>query len=87
MSEEEKQDLLNQMWRNPCLNDTYEPGSTFKIITMAAGMLEGVVSLNDSFYCPGYKVVETGGSTVRKNRTWSTEFCERCGKFLQSGVY
>ena len=54
MSEEKKQDLLNQMWRNPCLNDTYEPGSTFKIITMAAGLAEGVESLNDSFYCPGY---------------------------------
>ena len=58
MSEEKKQDLLNQMWRNPCLNDTYEPGSTFKIITMAAGLAEGVVSLNESFYCPGYKLVE-----------------------------
>ena len=58
MSEEKKQDLLNQMWSNPCLNDTYEPGSTFKIITMAAGLAEGVVSLNDSFYCPGYKLVE-----------------------------
>ena len=58
MSEEKKQDLLNQMWRNPCLNDTYEPGSTFKIITMSAGLAEGVVSLNDSFYCPGYKLVE-----------------------------
>ena len=52
------QDLLNQMWRNPCLNDTYEPGSTFKIITMAAGLQEGVVSLNDRFYCPGYKLVD-----------------------------
>ena len=58
MSEEKKQELLNQMWRNPCLNDTYEPGSTFKIITMAAGLAEKVVSLNDSFYCPGYKLVE-----------------------------
>ena len=53
-----KQDLLNQMWRNPCLNDTYEPGSTFKIITMAAGLEEGVVSTEDRFFCPGYKVVE-----------------------------
>ena len=58
MNEKKKQDLLNQMWRNPCLNDTYEPGSTFKIITMAAGLAENVVSLNDSFYCPGYKLVE-----------------------------
>ena len=53
-----KQELLNQMWRNPCLNDTYEPGSTFKIITMAAGLEEGVVSTEDRFFCPGYKVVE-----------------------------
>lgn len=53
-----KQDQLNQMWRNPCLNDTYEPGSTFKIITMAAGLEEGVVSTEDHFFCPGYKVVE-----------------------------
>ena len=56
--DDEKQDLLNQMWRNPCLNDTYEPGSTFKIITMSAGLEEGVVSLNDRFFCPGYKLVE-----------------------------
>ena len=46
------------MWRNPCLNDTYEPGSTFKIITMAACLEEGVVSTEDRFFCPGYKVVE-----------------------------
>ena len=58
MSSEKKQDLLNQMWRNPCLNDTYEPGSTFKIITIAAGLEEGVVSLEDRFYCPGYKLVD-----------------------------
>ena len=58
LNEQEKQDLLNQMWRNPCLNDTYEPGSTFKIITMAAGLEAGVVSPGDRFYCPGYKVVE-----------------------------
>ena len=55
---EKKQDLLNQMWRNPCLNDTYEPGSTFKIITMSAGLEAGVVSKDDRFYCPGYKVVK-----------------------------
>lgn len=58
LTEEEKQNLLNQMWRNSCLNDTYEPGSTFKIITMSAGLEEGVVSQNDQFYCPGYIVVE-----------------------------
>ena len=58
MTDREKQDLLNQMWRNPCLNDTYEPGSTFKIITMAAGLEEKVVALEDRFYCPGYKLVD-----------------------------
>ena len=58
MTEEQKQECLNQMWRNPCLNDTYEPGSTFKIITMAAGLEEGVVSADDRFYCPGYILVK-----------------------------
>ncbi len=52
------QDLLNQMWRNQCINDTYEPGSVFKIITAASAFEEGVVSLKDSFFCPGYKMVE-----------------------------
>ena len=58
LTEKKKQELLNQMWRNPCLNDTYEPGSTFKIITMSAGLEAGVVSVNDGFYCPGYKLVD-----------------------------
>ena len=58
LSQKQKQELLNQMWRNPCLNDTYEPGSTFKIITMSAGLEEGVVTPEDHFYCPGYKIVE-----------------------------
>ncbi|MEY8353718.1 penicillin-binding transpeptidase domain-containing protein [Lachnospiraceae bacterium 54-53] len=57
-SDKEKQDLLNQMWRNPCINDTYEPGSTFKIITAAAGLEEGVVTLDDRFSCPGFRIVE-----------------------------
>ena len=51
-------DKLNDMWRNPVISDSYEPGSTFKIITMAAGLEAGVVSPGDRFYCPGYKVVE-----------------------------
>ena len=58
LSDEAKQDALNQMWRNGCINDTYEPGSTFKIITASAGLEEGVVHLTDQFSCPGYKVVE-----------------------------
>lgn len=58
ISAKEKQELLNQMWRNPCLNDTYEPGSTFKIITAAAGLEAGVVGLNDQFSCPGFRIVE-----------------------------
>ena len=58
LSQQQKQDLLNQMWRNPCLNDTYEPGSTFKIVTMAAGLSQGVVSADDRFFCPGYKLVD-----------------------------
>ena len=57
-SEDEKQELLNQMWRNGCINDTYEPGSTFKIITSSACLEEGVVDLDDTFVCPGYKIVE-----------------------------
>ena len=58
MTDEQKQDALNQMWRNGCINDTYEPGSTFKIITASAGLEEGVVRLTDQFQCPGYKMVE-----------------------------
>lgn len=58
MTDREKQDMLNKMWRNTCINDTYEPGSTFKIITTAAALEQGVVSLADQFFCPGYKVVE-----------------------------
>lgn len=58
LSDEELQDQLNQMWRNGCINDTYEPGSTFKIITSSACLEEGVVSLDDTFMCPGYRIVE-----------------------------
>lgn len=58
LSADEKQNALNRMWRNPCVSDTYEPGSTFKIITAAAALEEGVVSLSDTFYCPGYRIVE-----------------------------
>lgn len=58
LSDKQKQDLLNQMWRNPCINDTYEPGSTFKIVTAAAGLEAGIVGLNDQFSCPGFRIVE-----------------------------
>lgn len=58
MTDQEFQDACNQMWRNPTINDTYEPGSTFKIITMAAGLSQGVVHMDDQFSCPGYKIVE-----------------------------
>ena len=56
--DEKKQELLNQMWRNACINDTYEPGSTFKTFTTAACLEAGVLNLNDGFYCPGYRMVE-----------------------------
>ena len=58
LSDEEKQNLLNQMWRNGCINDTYEPGSTFKIFTSTACLEAGTASLSDSFFCPGYYIVE-----------------------------
>lgn len=58
VTQENKQDLLNGMWRNGCINDTYEPGSTFKIITAAAGFEEKVVSLEDTFSCPGFIIVD-----------------------------
>jgi len=58
MTEQEKQDALNQMWRNQSINDTYEPGSTFKIITAAAALEKGVVDTDDTFSCPGFRIVE-----------------------------
>ena len=58
MSDEQLQDALNQMWRNRCINDTYEPGSIFKVVTASACLEEKVVSLSDNFSCPGYYVVE-----------------------------
>ena len=58
LSEKQKNEELNKMWRNGCVSDTYEPGSTFKIITSTAALEAGAVSLNDTFYCPGFKIVE-----------------------------
>ena len=80
MTQQEKQDLLNQMWRNPCLNDTYEPGSTFKIITMSAGLEAGVVSVNDRFYCPPDPLCQKDGARL-------PEFCGRGTELLQPGIY
>lgn len=57
-TEQERQDALNNMWRNFCINDTYEPGSTFKIITATAALEEKVVTVNDTFSCPGFRIVE-----------------------------
>ena len=58
VSGKKRQELLNGMWRNPCISDTYEPGSTFKIITAAAGLEAGAVTLEDRFSCPGFRIVE-----------------------------
>ena len=72
-SAEERQDLLNQMWRNRCINDTYEPGSTFKIITAAAGLEAGVVDLDDTFSCPGFRIVEDRKIRCHKTGGHGTE--------------
>lgn len=58
LTDKEKNEILNNMWRNPSISDTYEPGSTFKIVTATAALEEKVVSLTDKFFCPGYKIVE-----------------------------
>ncbi len=57
LTSEKKTELLNQMWRNSCISDTYEPGSAFKIVTAAAALEHGVLNLSDTFHCPGYKIV------------------------------
>lgn len=57
LSNEEKNKLLNQMWRNPCISNTYEPGSAFKIVTATAALECKVVSISDRFFCPGYRIV------------------------------
>ena len=79
MTVEEKQDALNRMWRNGCINDTYEPGSTFKIITAAACLEEGAVHLDDTFSCPGYRVVED--RKIRCHKTGAMERRLLCREF------
>lgn len=73
LSEKEKQDALNKMWRNFCINDTYEPGSTFKTITATAALEEGVVNVNDTFNCPGFRVVEDRRIRCHKKAGHGTE--------------
>ena len=67
LSSEEKQNALNFMWRNACINDTYEPGSIFKVVTAAIGLENNKVSVSEDFYCPGYIVVED--RRIRCSRT------------------
>ena len=88
LSDEEKQDALNQMWRNRCINDTYEPGSTFKIITASAALEEGVVELDDTFSCPGIP----GGRgqedpLPQSGRPRTGDFCGGGHELLQPGVH
>ena len=76
------------MWRNGCINDTYEPGSTFKIITASAGLEEGVVTLDDTFSCPGYRIVEDRRIRCHKVGGHGAEtFLQATREFLQSGFY
>ena len=73
LSEKGTQDYLNQKWRNHCVSDTYEPGSTFKLITAASALEANVVKLNDTFQCPGYKVVEDRRIRCHKTTGHGTE--------------
>ncbi|MBQ9157091.1 MAG: peptidoglycan glycosyltransferase [Eubacterium sp.] len=68
-----KQDQLNNMWRNPIISDSYEPGSTFKIVTAAAALSEGKVSVDDTFSCPGYRIVEDRKIRCHKTQGHGTE--------------
>ena len=85
LTAEQKQEKLNAMWRNGCINDTYEPGSTFKIITAAAGLEAGVVNLTDQFSCPGFRIVEDRKIRCHKVGGHGGEtFLQGNDEFLQS---
>ena len=73
MSEKEIQDARNRMWRNGCINDTYEPGSVFKVFTATAAYEQGVVKLTDTFNCPGYKLVADRRIRCHKTTGHGTE--------------
>lgn len=77
MSEKEKMTALNAMWRNLAVSDTYEPGSTFKVVTAAAALDKGVVKMTDTFSCPGYKVVEDRRIRCHKTTGHGTETFEQ----------
>ena len=85
-SEEMRQDLLNKMWRNANVSDTYGPGSTFKTVTAAAALEAGVVTFNDTFSCPGFYIVEDRRIRCHKVSGHGSEtFAEN--SFLQSCLY
>lgn len=86
-SEEMRQDLLNKMWRNANVSDTYEPGSTFKTVTAAAALEAGVVTFNDTFSCPGFYIVEDRRIRCHKVSGHGSETFCRNSKFLQSCLY
>lgn len=92
LTAEEKQNLLNKMWRNNCINDTYEPGSTFKIFTATAALEEGVVTPDTPFSCPGFCVVDDRRIRCHKTRghggeTFTQGICNSCNPvFVNTGL-
>ena len=92
VSDKEYQNLLNQMWRNSCINDTYEPGSTFKMITATAALETGAVTLDTSYSCPGFKIVEDRRIRCHKttghgNQTFAQTVMNSCNPaFIEWGL-